>query len=230
MDDKPSVEVCRKPLGHVLVEMGAIDEEQLEEILALQRHDGRRLGEIVVDRGVVTPLALVAALAQQRRGQWTVRRSVVDRPRSWTPLGQVLTQRRCISRTQLEQALADQRLSGGFLGEILLERGWITAAELVSALGEQLTHTDTPDRFYVREHVTGEIRTLHVAPSFVAATNYVFEHVLVDREPEQLEIVRGPNRDGEVVWCFAPVREKEPTVADLMNVFALLSRRAVTAA
>jgi hypothetical protein len=210
----------RRPLGRLLVEMGALSAEQLEHILAIQRHDGGRLGEIVVGRSLISPLALVTALAQQKKGVRTTRRGPSEKDPSWKPLGRLLIERNRISEIQLQQALADQREDGGFLGEILFERGWITAAELVAALNEQLRPSDWASSEYsVREHVSDEIRTLHVASSFIAASDYVFEQVLAEREPERLEILRGKEPWQEVVWSFECEQRRTPSVQDLLEAF-----------
>jgi len=222
--DQSSTRVApyRKPLGRILVEMGALDEDQLEHMLAVQRQDGRMLGEIVLERGAVTPLALAAACARQKT-EGRDRRSALRRPSTWRPLGQILIDRLKISPLQLQQALADQRLDSAFLGEILIRRGWITPAELVGALSAQLAHVSDDDKcFYVRERVGGEVRTLHNAPTFLAASDYAFEEVLADREPEQLEIVRGTGTAAEVVWCFTPAQDASPRPAALIQVFRML--------
>jgi hypothetical protein len=54
-----------RPLGSLLVERGALSDEQLSQALREQRANGRRLGEILVGRGFVTPLDLVAAVIDQ---------------------------------------------------------------------------------------------------------------------------------------------------------------------
>ncbi len=220
----PSVtKVRRKPLGQVLLEMGAITPEQLQHILAVQRHDGRLLGEIVIDRGLVSPLALAAALSQQKRQLGIAKVPAPVRPPSWKPLGRLLVDRHRITEVQLRQALADQQVVGGFLGGILIERGWITPAELVSALAEQLSPTEECGHFYVREHVSDEIRTLHATASFIDASDYVFEQVLVDREPERLEIVRGSGQGAEVVWSFQREERRQVSSTDLLNIFRFLA-------
>ncbi len=221
----PSVtRVRRKPLGQVLLEMGAITPEQLQHILAVQRHDGRLLGEIVVDRGLVSPLALAAALSQQKRQLGIAKVPAPVRPASWKPLGRILVDRHRITQVQLRQALADQQEAGGFLGGILIERGWITPAELVAALAEQLAPAEEGgNHFYVRECVSDEVRTLHAAASFIDASDYVFEQVLVDREPERLEIVRGSGQGAEVVWSFQRVERRQVSSTDLLNIFRFLA-------
>jgi hypothetical protein len=54
-----------RPIGHVLVEAGAISPEDLELALVEQRQSGRRLGEILIDSGRITWLQLANAIAEQ---------------------------------------------------------------------------------------------------------------------------------------------------------------------
>jgi hypothetical protein len=230
ISDELSATIHRKPLGRVLVEMGALDDEQLEHVLACQRQDGRRLGDILVDRGFITPLALVSALAQQKAADRARRRADNARSASWKPLGEILVGRGCIGRIQLQQALADQRLHGGLLGETLVARGWVTPAELVAALGVQLASgADVESCFEVREQVGDDVRTLHVAPTFIAATDYVFDEVLIVREPQLLEIVRGTGAAEEVVWRISARPKQEPSVADLVGIFSMLCSQTTAA-
>jgi hypothetical protein len=56
----------RRLLGLLLIEMGLISEEQLEEALKAQKRTGELLGEVLVGRGYVTRLAIQDALASQR--------------------------------------------------------------------------------------------------------------------------------------------------------------------
>ncbi len=54
-----------RPIGAVLVENGAITENELQLALSEQRESGRRLGEILIDSGRITWLALAQAIALQ---------------------------------------------------------------------------------------------------------------------------------------------------------------------
>jgi len=63
----PSVHVR---LGELLVEAQAITREQLNEVLELQKTDGRRLGTILVDSGLVTEVQLTQILSQQLSVPW----------------------------------------------------------------------------------------------------------------------------------------------------------------
>jgi hypothetical protein len=53
------------------------------------------------------------------------------------PIGEFLVERGLVTPQELEDALAQQRVSGKRLGEILVERGSITRMALASVLGEQ---------------------------------------------------------------------------------------------
>ncbi len=60
----------RVPLGELLVEAQIITREQLEEVLELQKSDGRRLGTLMVDTGVVTETQVTQILSQQLSVPW----------------------------------------------------------------------------------------------------------------------------------------------------------------
>ncbi len=55
----------KRRLGELLVDSGALTEEQLTEALAEQRETGRRLGDLLLARGTLAPVQLVQALAEQ---------------------------------------------------------------------------------------------------------------------------------------------------------------------
>lgn len=61
---------ARIPLGELLVEAQIITREQLEEVLALQRKDGRRLGTLLVESGLVTETQVTQILSQQLAVPW----------------------------------------------------------------------------------------------------------------------------------------------------------------
>ncbi|MCA9596884.1 MAG: hypothetical protein KC776_26395 [Myxococcales bacterium] len=60
----------RVPLGELLVEAQIITREQLEEVLELQKSDGRRLGTLLVETGVVTETQVTQILSQQLSVPW----------------------------------------------------------------------------------------------------------------------------------------------------------------
>ena len=57
--------------------------------------------------------------------------------RPWRPIGEVLVDAGVITRSELDEALADQRTTGRRLGEILIETGRISWLALAQAIGDQ---------------------------------------------------------------------------------------------
>lgn len=60
----------RVRLGELLVEAQIITREQLDEVLELQKKDGRRLGTLLVEAGVVTETQVTQILSQQLSVPW----------------------------------------------------------------------------------------------------------------------------------------------------------------
>jgi type IV pilus assembly protein PilB len=60
----------RIPLGELLVEAQVITREQLEEVLAVQKTDGRRIGTLLVESGLVTETQVTQILSQQLAVPW----------------------------------------------------------------------------------------------------------------------------------------------------------------
>lgn len=83
-------------LGTVLVNMGAISEEDLTAVLGTQiaLSQRKRIGEILIDQGIITPQQLDQALAEQKRTGWK--------------LGQCLVHLRLVEEEKLAEILAAQ--------------------------------------------------------------------------------------------------------------------------
>jgi hypothetical protein len=126
-------------LGSILVQMGAITQQELEWLLEEQAAIRRRgeqmmFGDVAIARGKVTPETLARALMvqiQQRIGNDAAPRA----------LGEYLIASG-LSSERLEQALTEQiylRRVGRreTLGEILIRRRWITRDQLERALAQQ---------------------------------------------------------------------------------------------
>jgi hypothetical protein len=233
-------DASRQSLGRVLVERGVITDEQLDTALAVQRREGGLLGEILTSRGWVTSLSIAAALAKQRADepQTADAEKGPARGSNWKPLGTLLVEKGFISDVQLKQALALQSNDGGFLGEILVQRGWLAASDLVLALAAQLgldfdvkravekrdetviVPTDRPDAYFeVLEDAGEEAQLLKTADTFMEATDFVFDEVLWQREPGNLQIVRVDSGRREVVWSFRPGEAATHKREDMLSVF-----------
>ncbi len=142
MDHKPRIFKhmdASLTLGSILVQMGAITQQELEWLLEEQAAMRRRgeqmlLGDVAIVRGKVTPETLARALMtqiQQRIGNDAAPRA----------LGEYLIAGG-LAPERLEQALTEQiylRRVGRreTLGEILLRRRWITRDQLERALAQQ---------------------------------------------------------------------------------------------
>ncbi len=126
-------------LGSILVQMGAITQQELEWLLEEQAAIRRRgeqmmFGDVAIMRGKVTPETLARALMtqiQQRIGNDAAPRA----------LGEYLIAGG-LPPERLEQALTEQiylRRVGRreTLGEILIRRRWITRDQLERALAQQ---------------------------------------------------------------------------------------------
>jgi hypothetical protein len=59
-----------QPLGRLLVTSGLLTQQALDEVLTLQRSDGRRLGEILAEKGLVRPHQLAQFLSHQLACPW----------------------------------------------------------------------------------------------------------------------------------------------------------------
>ena len=58
------------PLGRLLVNAGLLTQQALDEVLAFQKTDGRRLGELLAEKGLVRPHQLAQFLSHQLACPW----------------------------------------------------------------------------------------------------------------------------------------------------------------
>ncbi len=63
---------------------------------------------------------------------------MASEPTSWLPLGELLVERRLLSRRQLELALQEHQRTGRRLGEVLVSYGFVSEQALASTLLEQV--------------------------------------------------------------------------------------------
>ena len=69
------------------------------------------------------------------------------------------------------------------------------------------------------EDVAGEIQLLRTTETFMEATDFVFDEVLWQREPGDLQIVRVDAGRREVVWSFRPGEAATQSREDMLSVF-----------
>lgn len=120
-------------LGSLMVQLGTLTEEQLDEALDAQRGSGLRIGEVAVQRGYSTAEQIEEVTELQRhlrehsragqsRGEaMGIEDEPIERDRSL--LGEILVWTGAITREQLGQGLLARRASGVRLGEALVQIG-----------------------------------------------------------------------------------------------------------
>jgi hypothetical protein len=227
-----------RPLGEMLVESGSLAPADLENALAEQKRTGRLVGEILVESGYISGFALARALAGQHGVELQTAPNTGPssaatmpasmRPTAWRPLGKLLVEREFLTKAQLEEALAEQRESGGrrLLGEILVASGFLSGVSLARALAEQqglelesnegtnlsmVLKTSAPGQavFEVYEVVYEPRyqlqRVLYESPSFLEAADFAAEFV-EDHDPSGVEIRRADGGARETVWTYSQIR------------------------
>ena len=235
-----------RPLGAILVDRGLLADDVLQGALREQRRSGRLLGEVLVEAGLVSAFSLTRALSEQHGVQLTRNgdepREVdasaqQSRPSDWRPLGKLLVEKGFLTKIQLEQALAEQLMSGGrrLLGEILVATGVLSPLDLARALGEQhgVTLGDERDLEAVltssapgkplyevrRVRYDGQYEpqdVLYRSASFLEAVDFAAEYI-EDNEPEGLEIQRAEAETRETVWTYSESRA-QATAASRMTL------------
>ena len=224
------------PLGELLVENGSLERADLENALAEQKRTGRLVGEILVESGYISAFALTRAIAGQhgvdlQRAASTETSSApampAAGPHAWRPLGKLLVESNFLTKAQLEEALAEQRESGGrrLLGEILVASGFLSGVSLARALAEQqgleLESDATNMDMVLKTSALGQAvyevyevvyepryqvqRVLYESPSFLEAADYAAEFV-EDHDPNGVEIQRDDSGARETVWTYSQSR------------------------
>lgn len=109
----------RELLGELLLKAKRITREQLDSALEEQRNSGEKLGVVLIRLGLLSEHELNAVLSfQQHQGGET---PGSERFR----LGEILVATEQITRSQLEKALANQKISKKKIGELLIEAGYV---------------------------------------------------------------------------------------------------------
>ena len=69
------------------------------------------------------------------------------------------------------------------------------------------------------EEVAGQVQLLKTAETFMESTDFVFDEVLWQREPGNLQIIRVDAGRREIVWSFRPGEAAAHTREDMLSVF-----------
>ena len=79
--------------------------------------------------------------------------------------------------------------------------------------------TSGPVVIQVLEGQNGEVALLKTADTFMEATDYVFDEVLWQRQPGDLQIIRVDGGRREIVWSHRPGEAAGHEREDMMSVF-----------
>jgi hypothetical protein len=121
-------------LGKILLDGGFVSADTLEQ--ALKSHTKRPLGQVLISMGALKPVELKVALALQSQ-LVLARNPAKVATGLRQKLGELLIQAKCITREQLDLALLKQTMTSGKLGSILIEWGLLTETRLDAALAFQ---------------------------------------------------------------------------------------------
>jgi hypothetical protein len=138
-------------LGQILLHRGHILEEHIHQAMKVQRASSIRIGDIFVKIGACTRAHVDEALRHQaslRRVRDNLHESgpKLDKPDTRgtglklvgeAMLGEILIERKVVTRRQLERALEVQRQTGSRIGEALVKLGVTTMDQIESALRVQ---------------------------------------------------------------------------------------------
>ena len=119
----------RQNLGDLLLQAKRITPEQLERALNEQKISGEMLGDVLVRHGLITKSEIDLFVEYQNQQE-------TEYP-SRLRLGEILVSTNHISRNQLEESLAQQKLSKNTIGNILLDAGYINPQQLSYGLSLQ---------------------------------------------------------------------------------------------
>lgn len=114
----------RQLLGELLLQARIITPLQLDSVLKEQQQTGEKLGAILVRFGFLTPEELETLLAFQQHQEGGAAGSRRLR------LGELLVASRQITREQLEDVLARQKLTKKKIGELLVEAGYVERQQI----------------------------------------------------------------------------------------------------
>lgn len=124
-----SVAGPRQPIGELLVSVGRISPQQLDQALAEQHACGEKLGQVLIRKGWITGTEIEALLRLQNKLG-----SKYGRSAGPLQLGNLLVSTGEIAPKHLRQAIVNQRKTGRRIGEILIESGHASEGQIARGL------------------------------------------------------------------------------------------------
>lgn len=188
--------------GELLLKLGLVSANQINEALALQSRNGQRLGEALVSLGYVTRQQIQDALGEALGLNHSAQNAEPVQPK----LGDVLVGLKYITVAQMDEALVRQRGSGRKFGEILVELGYCTYKQLYEGLALQ-------------GRISGRQET--PAPTSLSQEGH-YRIMVVDDSPLACAFVQdGLVSLGHEVFCFQDPYEALEQVSKLQPAMVL---------
>ncbi|KAF5076713.1 Glycosyltransferase like family 2 [anaerobic digester metagenome] len=110
-------------LGDRLIKAGYLTEENLEEAIRIQNEKGGLIGDVLVQYGYVTSSDLSNFIFENK----------------FTKLGELLLEKKLITREQLEMAIEYQKQYGGRFGNICISMGFLTNEQIDEVLKKNVS-------------------------------------------------------------------------------------------
>jgi hypothetical protein len=151
----PSTVLGQALIGEILIKLGLVTHEGIEQALEHQRQYGGRIGDVLLRTGAVSEAEMESAAQLQR----LIHRQVAEEALAETApgpaapqpemvggakLGQILQGRGLITREQLIAGLRIVQTTGCRIGEALVQTGAATWEQIDAAVAAQLAAEQTP--------------------------------------------------------------------------------------
>ncbi len=113
--------------GELVVDMGFVAEEQLEEAIALQKKGRAKLGQLMNHMRLLTTAQVDEVLAYQNSEAGKGKR-----------FGECALEMGLINQDKLDEAVRYQTTSKGVLGDLLIELGYLTHQQRTEVIRAQM--------------------------------------------------------------------------------------------
>jgi hypothetical protein len=135
-------------------------------------------------------------------------------PTPWLPLGELLIERRLLSRRQLELALQEHQRTGRRLGEVLVSYGFVSEQALASTLLEQVglmdakpvVDADAPEPEHLLR-ATGHLAEAHHDGAVVLRVEDMQAHPGLGHSALEEKVVEFEQRSDQIQASIAEIRD-----------------------
>ena len=131
--------------------------------------------------------------------------------RPWRPIGELLVDAGVITRSELDEALAEQRTSGQRLGEILIESGRISWLALAQAIGDQARPGTAPAALSARSFAEAPEERLEEVESLLRERQRAFIELVGTTELLRRQVARLEERLSERNAELARLKQSGPS-------------------